>query len=186
MKRFISSSTIFFLFILFNGALSSSADTVNYTYDNAGRLAGVDYGDGKRITYTYDSRGNMVQKVVASGETLSPKIKVNFSEGPGPLSISTGAAVSVIVGLSPGNRAGETADVYIGAHVPPDQWFSLIEGVGWQVGVPPYKHGALQGMAWEEILNIPLPPITVFFYFGVDVGGDGSFEGLDFVEVKVQ
>ena len=39
--------------------------TVIYTYDDAGRLVSVDYGDGMRITYTYDAAGNMLRREVA-------------------------------------------------------------------------------------------------------------------------
>ncbi|RLF31330.1 MAG: hypothetical protein DRN07_07415 [Thermoplasmata archaeon] len=41
--------------------------TVIYTYDDAGRLVSVDYGDGMRITYTYDTAGNMLRRKVAGG-----------------------------------------------------------------------------------------------------------------------
>lgn len=41
--------------------------TVIYTYDDAGRLVSVDYGDGMRITYTYDTAGNMLRREVAGG-----------------------------------------------------------------------------------------------------------------------
>jgi len=38
--------------------------TITYTYDDAGRLIKVDYGDGKTIEYTYDNAGNLLQRVV--------------------------------------------------------------------------------------------------------------------------
>lgn len=42
------------------------ADTVRYTYDDAGRLTKVDYGNGQTITYTYDSAGNLLSRTVTS------------------------------------------------------------------------------------------------------------------------
>ncbi len=36
--------------------------TVMYSYDPAGRLANVDYGNDKNIVYTYDIDGNMLQR----------------------------------------------------------------------------------------------------------------------------
>jgi len=39
---------------------SAQASTIRYTYDDAGRLTQVDYGNGVRITYTYDQAGNLL------------------------------------------------------------------------------------------------------------------------------
>ena len=44
-----------------------TARTINYTYDGAGRLVQVDYGNGKRITYTYDKAGNLLRREVVGG-----------------------------------------------------------------------------------------------------------------------
>jgi len=38
------------------------AGTINYTYDNAGRLTMADFGTNKSITYTYDNNGNLLQR----------------------------------------------------------------------------------------------------------------------------
>ena len=43
---------------------AGSYAAVNYTYDPAGRLVTVDYGNGATITYTYDNAGNVVSKTV--------------------------------------------------------------------------------------------------------------------------
>ncbi|MEA3486082.1 MAG: dockerin type I domain-containing protein [Thermodesulfobacteriota bacterium] len=45
-------------------SVAAFAGTINYTYDNAGRLTGADYGSSKTIAYTYDNNGNMLQRVV--------------------------------------------------------------------------------------------------------------------------
>ncbi len=45
---------------------------VNYSYDAAGRLAKVDYGNGKSIAYTYDNAGNLLSRTLASGAAASP------------------------------------------------------------------------------------------------------------------
>lgn len=44
---------------------------VIYTYDSAGRLAKVDYGNGATITYTYDKVGNLLIRTVQSGGSTS-------------------------------------------------------------------------------------------------------------------
>ncbi len=38
------------------------AANVQYTYDAAGRLAKVDYGDGRIVSYTYDAAGNLLKR----------------------------------------------------------------------------------------------------------------------------
>jgi len=38
--------------------------TVTYTYDDAGRLVAVAYGDGTTIAYTYDVAGNLLTRTV--------------------------------------------------------------------------------------------------------------------------
>ncbi|HYL37556.1 MAG TPA: RHS repeat domain-containing protein [Bryobacteraceae bacterium] len=37
-----------------------------YTYDDAGRLALVDYGNGATIAYTYDQAGNLLSRTVTA------------------------------------------------------------------------------------------------------------------------
>ena len=48
------------------GLVSSFADTVNYSYDDAGRLIKVDYSNGQSISYTYDKAGNLLSRQVTS------------------------------------------------------------------------------------------------------------------------
>ena len=43
------------------------AAAVNYTYDAAGRLAGIDYGAAGSISYTYDNAGNVTSRTVQAG-----------------------------------------------------------------------------------------------------------------------
>ena len=42
-----------------------AAETVNYTYDNAGRLTRIDYGSGVSISYSYDAAGNVLNRAVS-------------------------------------------------------------------------------------------------------------------------
>jgi YD repeat-containing protein len=50
---------------------------VSYSYDAAGRLAQVDYGNGQTITYTYDKAGNLmnVQQTAASSQSSADRKK---------------------------------------------------------------------------------------------------------------
>lgn len=42
------------------------AQTVNYSYDDAGRLVRTSYPNGKSILYTYDNAGNMLRRLVTT------------------------------------------------------------------------------------------------------------------------
>src|SRR5882724_8023746 len=53
----------YFALIVLSAALAAGA-VVQYTYDDAGRLASVDYGNGRTIVYTYDKSGNLLARVV--------------------------------------------------------------------------------------------------------------------------
>ena len=46
-------------------AATLSAQSVNYTYDQAGRLISVVYPSGTTATYTYDASGNLLRKIIA-------------------------------------------------------------------------------------------------------------------------
>jgi len=61
---------LLFCVVLSLGSLSL-ADVITYTYDEAGRLTRVDYGGGKTVSYNYDKSGNLLSRVVTSGEQAS-------------------------------------------------------------------------------------------------------------------
>ncbi len=46
--------------------LGLSAQTVNYTYDEAGRLTRVVYPNGKIISYSYDASGNLLRRFIGT------------------------------------------------------------------------------------------------------------------------
>jgi YD repeat-containing protein len=60
--RFLFS--IVALLCIFATLAAGSATT--YTYDAAGRLTAVNYGNGIIITYTYDRAGNLLGRLVSS------------------------------------------------------------------------------------------------------------------------
>src|SRR5579872_565129 len=51
---------------LFTFTLTALAG-VTYTYDTAGRLTTINYGNGSVVTYTYDQAGNLVSRNVGNG-----------------------------------------------------------------------------------------------------------------------
>src|SRR2546423_110573 len=48
--------------------------SIKYSYDDAGRLTSVDYGNGKTIAYTYDNAGNLLSRGGIAGEQ-SPAVQ---------------------------------------------------------------------------------------------------------------
>jgi uncharacterized repeat protein (TIGR01451 family) len=44
------------------GTAAVAQQTVDFTYDAAGRVVGVDYGGGQVVTYAYDKRGNLLRE----------------------------------------------------------------------------------------------------------------------------
>src|SRR5260221_2086155 len=52
-------------------ATAASAATVNYSYDDAGRLTSAAYPNGTVISYNYDKAGNLLSRVVSAGGTPS-------------------------------------------------------------------------------------------------------------------
>ncbi len=73
-QRIIQITVTFTLLttVLWFGARpAASAVSIQYTYDDAGRLTQADYGDAA-ITYTYDDNGNLLSRVVAAaGQTTT-------------------------------------------------------------------------------------------------------------------
>jgi uncharacterized protein (TIGR03437 family) len=69
------------------------AQTVKYSYDNAGRLTKADYGSRGSIAYTYDASGNLLSRQVQSPTS---------SGAPVITSVVTGAKFTAGPGIVPG------------------------------------------------------------------------------------
>ena len=63
------------ILIAFTLAALALAETVNYTYDDAGRLIKAVYGSGAVISYTYDKNGNLLSRSVERPESAAPAAK---------------------------------------------------------------------------------------------------------------
>ena len=57
----MTKKRIFLLAALLLPALTAG---VTYTYDTAGRLTKVDYGNGNAIVYTYDNAGSLLSRTL--------------------------------------------------------------------------------------------------------------------------
>jgi len=67
---------------LFALLASAAADSVKYSYDDAGRLILVDYGAGKSIAYTYDKAGNLLSSVTTAPASASASASPSKREKP--------------------------------------------------------------------------------------------------------
>jgi YD repeat-containing protein len=63
MKSGLATSVLSWTLLLLT--ICCAAETVNYTYDNAGRLTRIDYGSGVSISYSYDAAGNVLNRTVS-------------------------------------------------------------------------------------------------------------------------
>lgn len=59
--------------------LEARAQTINYTYDEAGRLIEADYGGGNTIAFTNDAAGNLLRREVASGAAFVSVSSASFA-----------------------------------------------------------------------------------------------------------
>jgi len=94
---------------LFLGFLTfSSAQTVNYSYDAAGRLVRASYPGGATISYTYDPAGNLLRREVTAGTPFTTVSSASFERG-APL-----AAEAIASGFG----SGLARDVAVATSVP--------------------------------------------------------------------
>ncbi len=71
LKKMFSRNYLIILTLAFcMAATQATADNLTYTYDNAGRLTKVDYGNNKTITFTYNKAGNITQKIISTALPL--------------------------------------------------------------------------------------------------------------------
>ena len=59
-------------FVVYICAATLAAQTVNYNYDQAGRLSSVVYPNGTTATYAYDASGNLLRKLIATPVAGTP------------------------------------------------------------------------------------------------------------------
>jgi YD repeat-containing protein len=74
------SFRVLLLSALFLASPRTTAETVRYSYDQAGRLVAVEYGGGKTIRYTYDKSGNLLKRTVETGATSQASKQARRSE----------------------------------------------------------------------------------------------------------
>lgn len=88
-------------------ALPVRAEKVTYSYDTAGRLTRVDYGNSKSITYSYDKNGSLLSRLVSgAGPVFAAGGVVNAASFlPGP--VSPGEMITMFgSGIGPATLTG--------------------------------------------------------------------------------
>ena len=102
-KRVVTGLAVLGLVLSLNLTIAPVfAGTINYTYDDAGRLTKVEYENGMTVEYTYDNAGNLLQRVVSQKELEGYVLTVTKS-GTG-----TGTVTSSPAGISCGEDCSET------------------------------------------------------------------------------
>lgn len=59
------------------------AVSIAFSYDGAGRLLTVQYGDGQHIAYAYDAVGNMTQQIAngfGGGVSIGPVLQILLND----------------------------------------------------------------------------------------------------------
>ena len=117
------------------------AASINYTYDAAGRLVKVDYGNGSTIIYSYDKSGNLLTR------------SVQTSSGPLISSVTVASGGTVI--------AQNTFIVIKGANLVPAS--TPASGVIWS-NAPSFASGEMPTQLNGVSVTVDSKPAFVYFY----------------------
>ncbi|MCF8083332.1 MAG: hypothetical protein K9M96_09565, partial [Deltaproteobacteria bacterium] len=135
--------------------------------------------NGDTVVHVWKVRQGPVLDIKANGSD-----KAVFASSADPVSIK--------ITLTPGTRAGESADWWIGAETPfapPRDRCTYVYPVGWRWGLHPCIQTGLFGVTAFEVLNTTLPTGEYTFYFALD-DPDGEITGpwwrIDSVQVRVR
>jgi RHS repeat-associated protein len=79
----MKSLALSFVSLILAGALLAA--NVQYTYDEAGRLIKVDYGDGRVLSYTYDAAGNLLKRERSGAPATDAAPILSFEANQGQL-----------------------------------------------------------------------------------------------------
>jgi YD repeat-containing protein len=186
MRRLFPLWAAFSLLLTLYGVPFTMAGSVNYSYDDAGRLVAADYGNGKKIAWTYDKNGNLLKREVTVSTSPVPHIQANLSDG--PVTVSSGTPVSITVSLSPGDQAGQTADWWVASYTSLG-WETFVYPTNWLPGINVCIQYPLFTVSPPvEVRNTVLPVGDYTFYFAIDNNADGNPDATwwDSVEVHVE
>ncbi len=75
----LTSALLLAIALLLWPAIVSADGPITYTYDDAGRLVEVDYGNDTSISYTYDAAGNLLSQEIIAPEQCDALTSVGIS-----------------------------------------------------------------------------------------------------------
>ncbi len=128
--------------LLFLAAAGLCTAAVTYSYDSAGRLIKVDYGNGSVVNYTYDKSGNLLSRAATNG-----------SSGPTITSVTTAFAGTDI--------AQNTYIVIKGSNLVPAT--TPASGVIWS-DAPEFASGRMPTVLKGIGVTVNHQPAFVYFY----------------------
>ena len=108
---------------------------------------------------------SIVTQTGVASTSPTPDIKANGSDN--TVTIGTGDTLSITVSLSAGDSSGANADWWVAVDTP-FGWFHFDLSLSWIPGLSVTNQGPLFDLSTFEVLNMPLPPGTYTFYFGVE------------------
>ena len=130
------------------------------------------------------------QKSFTTSATFYVQVKANGQDGPVVISQST--PVSIEISLDLGDKAGQSADWWIGVVTsfnPPLDLLTYVYPTGWLLGINLCVQTPLFNLPPFKVFNMALPVGTYTFFFALDDpdgAPTGPWLGLDSVEVTVQ
>lgn len=141
--------------ILLVSRLTASAGKVQYTYDDAGRLIGVNYGNGRLTDYTYDLNGNLLNETtVVPAQVVGRRVFYNNSNWDGN---------------NPAANAGDPGD---DAAIPSDKAALLPGGTATLANYTSFSKG-LNGIM-VDIQNPTAPALLETADFAFKTGNDNT------------
>jgi len=170
------------------------SSTINEFYTHDSWL--VSFSDGN-FNFFDSSDYSYYVRVVRDAQLspLSLSISANGKNGPGPVTVSSKALLSIAISLVPGIQTGQTANLWLACYSYPTQsWISYtVKGV-WVNGIQPYwtASSPLADINSEILLNSGTQSIQVgsyTLYFGVNFNPNGILDAssltYDWINVNV-
>lgn len=100
-------------------SIPSAESSVTYTYDKLNRLTSVTYGNMSTITYSYDSAGNRLKKIVTRGNgdgDINSDNAIDVSDAMLGLKILVGvspSALHITADVDGDGKIGLVEEIYI-------------------------------------------------------------------------
>jgi len=174
MKRAFSIRLAVAAFLWFCATPYAAADTINYIYNEGGRLVRAIYGD-KMISFTYDKAGNLLQKEISP--VNFPLLDISASGSDGPLSITSNDNVSIRIYVVDGGQSALNADWWVAAETPFGWFYYDVGNNSWLPGINVAYQGEVFTVDPVKILTVQgLPQGAYAFYFAIDTNMNGVLD----------